>query len=109
MLVAESVEYPISVRLPGYVVKKIDELVKKKEFRSRSDFIKYAVTLTLGQMMIEEARELGRSLTPEEIKREAEEARKKLLAGEFEDEEGEVSEILEEIEKEYRKLKGARK
>ncbi len=25
---AENVEYPVSVRLPGYVVRKIDELVK---------------------------------------------------------------------------------
>jgi len=106
---AESAEYPISVRLPGYVVKKIDELVRKKEFRSRSDFIKYAVILALSQIMVEEARELARSLTPEEIRREVEEARRRLLAGEFENEEEEVSGILEEVEEEYRKLKDARK
>ena len=104
---AERVDYPVSVRLPGYVIKKIDELVKKKEFRSRSDFIKFAVTMTLGQMMIEEARELAKSLTPEEIKAEAEEAQKKLAAGEFEDEWPEVEETLKEVEREFKELTGA--
>ncbi|QDA32368.1 ribbon-helix-helix protein, CopG family [Thermococcus indicus] len=104
---AERVEYPISVRLPGYVVKKIDELVQRKEFRSRSDFIKFAVTMTLGQMMIEEARELAKSLTPEEIKAEAMEARRKLLKGDFEDEWPEVKETLQEVEEEFKELTGA--
>lgn len=104
---AESVEYPVSVRLPGYVIKKIDELVKKKEFRSRSDFIKFAVTITLGQIMLEEARELAKTLTPEEIKAEAEEAREKLSAGDFEDEWPEVAEALGEVDKEFKELTGA--
>ena len=104
---AERVEYPISVRLPGYVVRKIDELVEKREFRSRSDFIKFAVTFTLGQMMLEEAKELARSLSEEEIRVEAENARKKLRRGEFKDEEEEVREVLREVEKEYKKLMGA--
>ncbi len=104
---AEKVEYPISVRLPGYVVRKIDELVEKREFRSRSDFIKFAVTFTLGQMMLEEAKELAKNLSEEEIKAESEKARKKLERGEFEDEEREVKETLRDVEREYRKLMGA--
>jgi len=104
---AERVEYPISVRLPGYVVKKIDELVQKKEFRSRSDFIKFAVTMALGQMMLEEARELAKSLTPEEIRAEVEEARKKLATGEFEDEWPEVKGVLKEVDAGFKELTGA--
>ncbi|GAB6103246.1 type II toxin-antitoxin system ParD family antitoxin [Thermococcus atlanticus] len=102
----ESVDYPISVRLPGYVVRKIDELVKKREFRSRSDFIKFAVTVTLGQLMMEEAKELAKSLTPEEVKAEAEEAKKKLLAGDFEDEWPEIKDTLKEVEEEFQELTG---
>ena len=104
---AERVEYPISVRLPGYVVRKIDELVEKREFRSRSDFIKFAVTFTLGQMMLEEAKELARSLREEETMEESEEARERLRRGEFKDEEEEVKEVLREVEREYKKLMGA--
>jgi len=104
---AERVEYPISVRLPGYVVKKIDELVQKREFRSRSDFIKFAVTMTLGQMMIEEARELAKSLMPEEIRKEAIEARRKLLVGDFEDEWPEVKDVLKKVDEEFKELSGA--
>ena len=105
---AERVDYPVSVRLPGYVIKKIDELVKKKEFRSRSDFIKFAVTMTLGQMMIEEASELAKSLTPEELKAEARDARRRLKAGEFEDEWPKVKDILREVDEELKELMGAR-
>ena len=65
---AENVEYPVSVRLPGYVVRKIDELVKRREFRSRSDFIKFAVTLTLGQLMLEEAREMAKNTPPKHLR-----------------------------------------
>ena len=104
---AERVEYPISVRLPGYVVRKIDELIEKREFRSRSDFIKFAVTFTLGQMMLEEAKELAKNLSEEEIKEESEGARERLRKGEFEDEEREVKETLRDVEREYRKLMGA--
>ena len=104
---AERVEYPISIRLPGYVVRKIDELVERREFRSRSDFIKFAVTFTLGQMMLEEAKELAKNLSEEEIKAESEEARKKLRRREFEEEEEEVKEVLRDVEREYRKLMGA--
>ena len=103
---AENVEYPVSVRLPGYVVRKIDELVKRREFRSRSDFIKFAVTLTLGQLMLEEAREMARA-TPEEFEKEAHEAWKKLTAGEFEEEGPEVLELIEKVETEYKRLIGA--
>ena len=104
---AENVEYPISVRLPGYVVRKIDELVKKREFRSRSDFIKFAVTLTLGQLMLEEAREIAKNTPPEELERESREAWEKLVAGEFEEEGPEVLELIERVEKEYKRLVGA--
>ena len=104
---SERVEYPISVRLPGYVVRKIDELIEKREFRSRSDFIKFAVTFTLGQMMLEEAKELAKNLSEEEIKAESEKAREKLERGEFENEEREVKETLRDVEREYRKLMGA--
>ena len=97
----------MSSRLPGYVVRKIDELIEKREFRSRPDFIKFAVTFTLGQMMLEEAKELARSPREEEIMEESEEARERLRRGEFEDEEEEVKEVLREVEKEYRKLMGA--
>ncbi|WP_297063266.1 ribbon-helix-helix protein, CopG family [Thermococcus sp.] len=106
---AENVEYPVSVRLPGYVVRKIDELVKKREFRSRSDFIKFAVTLTIGQLMLEEVREIARNTPPEEFERESREAWKKLTAGDLEGEESEVIELIERIEKEYRRLVGAKK
>ncbi|CAD5243346.1 ribbon-helix-helix domain-containing protein [Thermococcus camini] len=105
---AEMVDYPVSVRLPGYVLKKIDELVKKKEFRSRSDFIKFAVTLALGQMMMEEAKELAKGLTLQDIRAETEEARRMLAAGDFEDEWPEVKDILKEVDEEYKKLTGAR-
>ncbi|ASJ12722.1 hypothetical protein [Thermococcus thioreducens] len=104
---AERVKYPISVRLPGYVVKKIDELVMKKEFRSRSDFIKFAVTVTLGQIMLEEAREVARGLTRDDIKAEVEEARRMLAKGEFDDEWPEVEKVLKEVEGEFRRLTGA--
>ncbi|MFA4646556.1 type II toxin-antitoxin system ParD family antitoxin [Pyrococcus kukulkanii] len=67
-VMAQAVEAPVSVRLPKYVIKKIDELVEKGEFKSRSDFIKYAVTLALGQIMMEPARELARKITPEEAR-----------------------------------------
>ncbi|WP_287197808.1 ribbon-helix-helix protein, CopG family [Thermococcus sp.] len=78
-------EHPISVRLPGYVVKKIDELIERKEFHSRSDFVRFAVTMALGQIMLEEARGVSKELTQEEVKAEAKEALRKLVAGEFED------------------------
>jgi len=104
---AERVDYPVSVRLPGYVIKKIDELVEKREFRSRSDFIKFAVTMTLGQMMLEEAKEIAKNLTHEEIQAEAREARKKLASGDFEDEWPEVAETLKEVDKEFKELTGA--
>ena len=106
---AENVEYPVSVRLPGYVVRKIDDLVKKREFRSRSDFIKFAVTLTLGQLMLEEARERARNTPSEEFEREAREAWEKLVAGDFEKEGPEVIELIGRVEKEYKRLVGARK
>ena len=99
-------DYPISVRLPGYVVRKIDELVKRKEFRSRSDFIKFAVTVTLGQLMMEEARELAKGLTPEEVKAETEKAKKKLFAGDFEDEWPEIEDTIKEVEREFQELIG---
>ena len=105
---AENVEYPISVRLPGYVVKKIDELVKSREFRSRSDFIKFAVTLTLGQLMLEEVRETVMNTPPEEFESESREAWEKLVGGDFEEEGPEVLELIERVEKEYKKLVGAR-
>ncbi|WP_232461755.1 ribbon-helix-helix domain-containing protein [Thermococcus pacificus] len=89
--------------------KKIDELVKKKEFRSRSDFIKFAVTLALGQMMMEDAKELSRNLTPQEIQAESEKARRMLTAGDFEDEWPEVKDVLGEVDEEYRRLTGARR
>ncbi|NJE05730.1 ribbon-helix-helix protein, CopG family [Thermococcus sp. M36] len=106
---AGTVDYPVSVRLPGYVIKKIDELVKKKEFRSRSDFIKFAVTLALGQMMMEEAKELAKELTLRDIRAETEAARRMLAAGDFEDEWPEVKDVLEEVDGEYRRLTGARR
>ncbi len=105
---AENVEYPVSVRLPGYVVRKIDELVKRREFRSRSDFIKFAVTLTLGQLMLEEAREMAKNTSPEAFEKESEEAWEKLAAGDFEEEGSEVLELIENIEKEYKRLMGAK-
>ncbi|WP_297475537.1 type II toxin-antitoxin system ParD family antitoxin [Thermococcus sp.] len=105
---AENVEYPVSVRLPGYVVRKIDELVKRREFRSRSDFIKFAVTLTLGQLMLEEAREMAKNTPPEAFERESEEAWEKLGAGDFEKDGSEVLKLIENIEKEYKRLMGAK-
>ncbi|WP_048147835.1 ribbon-helix-helix domain-containing protein [Palaeococcus ferrophilus] len=101
-------DHPISVRLPGYVVEKIDELVKEKEFRSRSDFIKFAVTMALGQIMMEKARERAKRLTEEEFKEEAEEAWEKLKRGEFEEEGDEVLKALKEIDQESKRLTGAR-
>ncbi|BAD84884.1 hypothetical protein, conserved [Thermococcus kodakarensis KOD1] len=100
-------DHPISVRLPGYVVEKIDELVREKEFRSRSDFIKFAVTMALGQIMMEKARKRAKKLTLEDLKREAEEAWEKLKRGEFEEEGSEVLKALREINEETKRLTGA--
>ncbi|MDI3474593.1 MAG: hypothetical protein PWQ79_392 [Thermococcaceae archaeon] len=101
-------DHPISVRLPGYVVEKIDELVREKEFRSRSDFIKFAVTMALGQIMMEKARERAKRFTEEEFKEEAEEAWEKLKRGEFEEEGPEVLKALREINDETKRPTGAR-
>lgn len=106
---AQVVEHPVSVRLPKYLIKKIDELIKEGEFKSRSDFIKYAVTLTLGQIMMEKAREKAKTITPEEARARAKQALQKLLSGEIEDEWPEVKDILEEIDKRWKELKGAKK
>ncbi|USS41655.1 type II toxin-antitoxin system ParD family antitoxin [Thermococcus aggregans] len=106
---AQVVEHPVSVRLPKYLIKKIDELIKEGEFKSRSDFIKYAVTLTLGQIMMEKAREKAKTITPEEARARSKQALQKLLSGEIEDEWPEVKDILEEIDKRWKELKGAKK
>lgn len=103
---AENVEYPVSVRLPAFAVKKIDELVQKREFRSRSDFIKFAVTLTLGQLMLEKARENAKNTPLEKFEEEANTAWKKLLSGEFEEEDIETIELIEKVEKKYKELVG---
>ncbi|ALM74075.1 ribbon-helix-helix domain-containing protein [Thermococcus barophilus] len=94
---AQVVESPVSVRLPKYIIKKIDELVKEGEFKSRSDFIKYAVTLTLGQIMIEKAREKAKTITPEEAKARSRQAFQKLFTEEIEDEWSEIKDILKEV------------
>ncbi|WP_231845593.1 ribbon-helix-helix domain-containing protein [Pyrococcus abyssi] len=107
---AQAVEAPVSVRLPKYIIRKIDELVEKGEFKSRSDFIKYAVTLALGQIMMEQARELARKITPEEAQVRSKEALQKLLAAEIDEwPEEDIKELLEDIDKKWKKLKGARK
>jgi len=106
---AQVVEHPVSVRLPKYLIKKIDELIKEGEFKSRSDFIKYAVTLTLGQIMMEKAREKAKTITPEEARARSKQTLQKLLSGEIEDEWPEVKDILEEIDKRWKELKGAKK
>ncbi|RLF82532.1 antitoxin, partial [Thermococci archaeon] len=80
------VDHPVSVRLPKYLIKKIDELIKEGEFKSRSDFIKYAVTLSLGQIMMEKAREKAKTITPEEARARSKQALQKLLTEEIEDE-----------------------
>ncbi|AFK21790.1 hypothetical protein containing CopG-like DNA-binding domain [Pyrococcus sp. ST04] len=91
------------------MIKKIDELIKEGEFRSRSDFIKYAVALTLGQIMMEKAREKAKTITPKEAKARSRQALQKLLTREIEDEWSEIKDILEEIDKKWKDLKGAKK
>lgn len=102
------VDHPVSVRLPKYLIKKIDELIKEGEFKSRSDFIKYAVTLSLGQIMMEKAREKAKTITPEEARARSKQALQKLLTEEIEDEWSEVKDILEETDKKWKELKGAK-
>ena len=105
---AQVVDHPVSVRLPKYLIKKIDELIKEGEFKSRSDFIKYAVTLSLGQIMMEKAREKAKTITPEEARARSKQALQKLLTEEIEDEWLEVKDILEETDKKWKELKGAK-
>ena len=105
--VENAVDYPISVRLPGYAVEKIDELVKKRKFRSRSDFIKFAVTFALGQIMLEEARERAKS-EPEELEKETREAWKRLKVGDFSEEDEKTLELLKKVDTEYKRLTGDR-
>ncbi|RLF90054.1 antitoxin, partial [Thermococci archaeon] len=82
---------------------------EKGEFKSRSDFIKYAVTLALGQIMMEQARELARKITPEEARERSRRALQRLLTEEIEDDWPLVKDIIEEVEREWKELKGARK
>ncbi|HII60948.1 ribbon-helix-helix domain-containing protein [Pyrococcus horikoshii] len=105
MAVENAVDYPISVRLPSYVVEKIDELVKKRKFRSRSDFIKFAVTFALGQIMMEEARERAKN-EPEELEKERKEAWMRLRAGDFSKEDEETLELLKKVDARYKRLGG---
>ncbi|ADT85198.1 ribbon-helix-helix protein, CopG family [Thermococcus barophilus] len=106
---AQVIESPVSVRLPKYIIKKIDELVKEGEFKSRSDFIKYAVTLTLGQIMMEKAREKAKTITPEEAKARSRQALQKLFTEEIEDEWSEIKDILEDADRKWKELKGVKK
>ena len=70
--------------------------------------IKYAVTLTLGQIMMEKAREKAKAITPEEARERSRQALQELLSGEVRDEWPEVKEILEEADKKWKELKGAK-
>ena len=59
--------------------------------------------------MMEKAREKAKTITPEEARARSKQALQKLLSGEIEDEWPEVKDILEEIDKRWKELKGAKK